>query len=136
MSLGDSAALVVFFFSSRRRHTRCSRDWSSDVCSSDLALQGLLAAVLALAGTYEVLLRYVVAIDFIFFALTASCVFVFRGRGEAVEMPGHPVTTLAFIGVCAAVVISTFVQDPVHSLFGLALTLAGLPVYLLWRRKR
>src|SRR3989449_7170204 len=27
-----------FFFSSRRRHTRCSRDWSSDVCSSDLDL--------------------------------------------------------------------------------------------------
>src|SRR3989449_10645496 len=27
-----------FFFSSRRRHTRCSRDWSSDVCSSDLPL--------------------------------------------------------------------------------------------------
>src|SRR5256884_6770793 len=28
-----------FFFSSRRRHTRCSRDWSSDVCSSDLRLK-------------------------------------------------------------------------------------------------
>src|SRR2546429_6122926 len=28
--------LCCFFFSSRRRHTRCSRDWSSDVCSSDL----------------------------------------------------------------------------------------------------
>src|SRR5687768_18505836 len=28
--------VVLFFFSSRRRHTRCSRDWSSDVCSSDL----------------------------------------------------------------------------------------------------
>src|SRR3989442_1721138 len=27
---------VLFFFSSRRRHTRCGRDWSSDVCSSDL----------------------------------------------------------------------------------------------------
>src|SRR5690554_7291864 len=26
----------MFFFSSRRRHTRCGRDWSSDVCSSDL----------------------------------------------------------------------------------------------------
>src|SRR2546422_5579783 len=26
----------MFFFSSRRRHTRCSRDWSSDVCSSDM----------------------------------------------------------------------------------------------------
>src|SRR5215470_2991937 len=28
--------LYLFFFSSRRRHTRCYRDWSSDVCSSDL----------------------------------------------------------------------------------------------------
>src|SRR6266700_5708642 len=28
--------LIFFFFSSRRRHTRFSRDWSSDVCSSDL----------------------------------------------------------------------------------------------------
>src|SRR2546422_6670763 len=30
-----------FFFSSRRRHTRCSRDWSSDVCSSDLFAERL-----------------------------------------------------------------------------------------------
>src|SRR5690606_40743110 len=30
------AICIVFFFSSRRRHTRFSRDWSSDVCSSDL----------------------------------------------------------------------------------------------------
>src|SRR5690554_5218994 len=29
-------SLFFFFFSSRRRHTRCGRDWSSDVCSSDL----------------------------------------------------------------------------------------------------
>src|SRR5438067_13059954 len=29
--------LIFFFFSSRRRHTRSKRDWSSDVCSSDLA---------------------------------------------------------------------------------------------------
>src|SRR6266542_61978 len=28
--------MCSFFFSSRRRHTRCYRDWSSDVCSSDL----------------------------------------------------------------------------------------------------
>src|SRR5436305_13234932 len=28
--------IIFFFFSSRRRHTRCGRDWSSDVCSSDL----------------------------------------------------------------------------------------------------
>src|SRR5690606_40243889 len=32
-------SFFTFFFSSRRRHTRFSRDWSSDVCSSDLAAQ-------------------------------------------------------------------------------------------------
>src|SRR3989442_11114037 len=31
--------LICFFFSSRRRHTRCGRDWSSDVCSSDLIFE-------------------------------------------------------------------------------------------------
>src|SRR5262245_64635399 len=31
---------IIFFFSSRRRHTRCLSDWSSDVCSSDLPTVG------------------------------------------------------------------------------------------------
>src|SRR5712675_2383592 len=42
MALDYRALAYLFFFSSRRRHTSCSRDWSSDVCSSDL-----LAAVRA-----------------------------------------------------------------------------------------
>src|SRR5438045_8317561 len=33
-----------FFFSSRRRHTRCLSDWSSDVCSSDLKLHDSITA--------------------------------------------------------------------------------------------
>src|SRR5215471_18440020 len=32
---------ILFFFSSRRRHTRSLRDWSSDVCSSDLRVQDI-----------------------------------------------------------------------------------------------
>src|SRR6266496_3914292 len=40
------AYLFFFFFSSRRRHTRSLRDWSSDVCSSDLRCQGSLACEL------------------------------------------------------------------------------------------
>src|SRR2546429_5239792 len=45
-----------FFFSSRRRHTRCSRDWSSDVCSSDLitTIQGATTIIHA-ATTTEIL---------------------------------------------------------------------------------
>src|SRR5947199_1755238 len=38
--------MYLFFFSSRRRHTRCLSDWSSDVCSSDLPddINGLIQA--------------------------------------------------------------------------------------------
>src|SRR5206468_11506614 len=39
--------LMFFFFSSRRRHTRSDRDWSSDVCSSDLELQRIVRRCLA-----------------------------------------------------------------------------------------
>src|SRR5262245_64449853 len=39
-----------FFFSSRRRHTRCLSDWSSDVCSSDLVVDRDVDEVLLLGG--------------------------------------------------------------------------------------
>ena len=92
--------------------------------------------MIALLGTFEIIVRYVVSIDFIFFALTAACIFVFRKRGESSSMPGHPFTTLVFIAICLFVVQATFLHDPGHSLIGLALTIAGLPVYLLWRKRR
>src|SRR5438105_10876882 len=43
--------LSLFFFSSRRRHTRSTRDWSSDVCSSDLRLRPLATARLTTLAT-------------------------------------------------------------------------------------
>src|SRR5690606_11821697 len=48
--------LRLFFFSSRRRHTRFSRDWSSDVCSSDLSYgYGLSVTPLQIARAYAAL---------------------------------------------------------------------------------
>src|SRR5260221_7855485 len=41
----ESVAATFFFFSSRRRHTRSLCDWSSDVCSSDLARRALDASL-------------------------------------------------------------------------------------------
>src|SRR5690606_40609505 len=47
---------LFFFFSSRRRHTRFSRDWSSDVCSSDLREPALVARLDARDAQREALL--------------------------------------------------------------------------------
>src|SRR5262245_63753634 len=43
----------LFFFSSRRRHTRCLSDWSSDVCSSDLCVRYITSINEQLVVTYE-----------------------------------------------------------------------------------
>src|SRR2546429_6300744 len=51
------ALVYFFFFSSRRRHTRCSRDWSSDVCSSDL-VGGMAERVLPTACALELIHTY------------------------------------------------------------------------------
>src|SRR5690554_3774656 len=45
VKLRFSTRRLIFFFSSRRRHTICGRDWSSDVCSSDLLEPDELAAL-------------------------------------------------------------------------------------------
>ena len=41
---------MVFFFSSRRRHTRSDRDWSSDVCSSDLSIEKINHIICVASG--------------------------------------------------------------------------------------
>src|SRR6266446_8938458 len=52
--------IFFFFFSSRRRHTRLQGDWSSDVCSSDLAPGGRLARLrLARANVWAMIAAFV-----------------------------------------------------------------------------
>jgi len=104
-----------------------------------IALQGITAIVIALSGTFEQILNYVVSVDFIAYGLTATCLFVFRRRAQAAtgyRVPGHPVTTIFFILVCWGVVAGTVYSFPKNTLIGLAIVLAGLPVYFLWRRNR
>jgi len=103
-----------------------------------IALQGLLAIVIAFLGSYDRILNYVVSIDVIFFGLTACCIFVIRKRTprESAGVPGHPVTTILFIAVCWSVAINTIYTFPRNTLVGIAILLAGLPAYWFWRSRR
>ena len=110
-----------------------------------IALQGVLAIVIALSGRYEQILNYVVSVDFIFFGLTAMCIFLFRrrkqhqGRSDSnaiTRVPGHPVTTGLFVIVCWLVVINTVYKYPENTLIGLVILLAGIPAYFFWRGRR
>ncbi len=102
-----------------------------------ILLQGAWAIVIALAGTYAQVVNYVVAMDCIFFGLTAVCLFVLRRQESApasYRVPGHPWTTLLFIAAQWLIVLSTFAHDPKRAFIGLGIALAGLPIYFLWRR--
>ncbi len=104
-----------------------------------IILQSVWTVVIAVSGRYEQILNYVVAMDFLFFGLTASTLFVFRrragGRSEY-AVPGHPLTTSLFIAACVLVVLSTTLRYPGNSLVGFGLLLAGIPVYFLWSGRR
>jgi len=103
-----------------------------------IALQGLVAAVIAVSGRYEQILNYVVSVDFISFGLTGVALFVYRRRGErgAYRAPGHPWTTAFFVLSCWAVVAATIHRYPKDSVIGLLILAAGLPVYGLWSARR
>ncbi|HEY4612246.1 MAG TPA: amino acid permease, partial [Bacteroidota bacterium] len=85
------------------------------------------------------ILSYVVSDDFIFFGLSASCIFVFRKRegneGRSFLVPGHPYTTAAFIVVCIAMVVNTVYKYPVNTLIGIGILLTGIPVYYYWKSR-
>ena len=104
-----------------------------------IVLQGIFAMLVTLSGTYEQILSYVVSDDFIFFGLSASCIFMFRRRDSNAQqpflMPGHPYTTALFILVSLAVVINTVYKYPINTLIGIAVLLTGIPVYYYWRKK-
>jgi APA family basic amino acid/polyamine antiporter len=104
-----------------------------------IVLQGAVAAVIALSGTFGQILSYVVSVDFIFFGLTGAALFVFRRRNAdqrvAFRVPGHPFTTAFFVVSCAAVVIATVVNNPLNSLIGYAILAAGVPACVYWQRK-
>jgi APA family basic amino acid/polyamine antiporter len=102
-----------------------------------IALQGVVAMIIAVSGRYEQILNYVVSVDFILFAMTGISLLVFRARKPASEgfrTPGHPVTTVFFIASCFLVVASTIWKYPANSAIGLAILLTGVPVYFLWRK--
>ena len=108
-----------------------------------IVLQSVWTIVIALSGRYEQILNYVIAMDFLFFGLTATTIFVFRRRAArgamnasvGYRMPGHPVTTTVFVAVCWWVVANTIYRYPGNSLIGFALLLAGIPVYWFWSRR-
>ena len=99
-------------------------------------VQGMIAALLALSGSFDQLTDYVVFASWIFYALAVFALFIFRRRDphSGYHMPFYPWLPLLFLGSAFWLIVNTLITEPVQSLIGLALILAGVPVYYWYRR--
>ncbi len=95
------------------------------------------SAILAVTGTFEQLLTYVVFIGWIFYALGAASIFVYRKRlpeaARPYRVPGYPFTPLLFIAAAVALALNTIATQPARAGVGLGIVLLGAPAYLIWR---
>jgi APA family basic amino acid/polyamine antiporter len=103
-----------------------------------IILQSAWTMVIVLSGSYGQILNYVTAMDWIFFGLTASCLFVLRRglSGAQFRIPWHPWSTLFFIAVSWSIVANTIFTYPRDTLIGLGILVTGVPVYFIWDKLR
>ena len=98
------------------------------------------SAVLAATGTFDELLNYVVVTGWLFYALGAASLFWYRIRlpdaPRPYRTPLYPLTPALFIAGAVGLVVNQLINDPRHAVFGFAITLLGVPVYLFWKRKK
>jgi APA family basic amino acid/polyamine antiporter len=105
-----------------------------------IVLQSFWAIVLILFwGTFESLISYVVFTDWIFFALAAFSIFLFRRRKPEAERPyktlGYPFTPIVFVAISTLFVVYTLFEKPAESLAGLGFLAVGVPVFMFWKKK-
>ena len=102
--------------------------------------QSVWAIILLLFwGTFEDLITYTIAVEFIFFAVAASGIFIFRKKLQQAERPyrtlGYPVTPVIFISIITWFVVNIMIKKPLHAAISIGFLLLGLPFYFYFRRK-
>ena len=114
---------------------------STHVPMRAVLIQGAVAAVLALTGSFDQLTDAVVFSSWIFYALAAGSLFALRRKNRKAsvaatyQVPGHPWVPLVFVGVAIALLGVTVVTNVQGSLLGLGFMVAGVVVFALTRRR-
>jgi APA family basic amino acid/polyamine antiporter len=97
------------------------------------------SAVLAVTGTFEQLLTYVVFVGWIFYGLGALAIFAYRRRQpnavRPFRTPGYPLSPILFVASAALLVVNTLATQPLRAAIGLGAVLLGTPAFYLWRSR-
>jgi APA family basic amino acid/polyamine antiporter len=109
--------------------------------SSALILQAVLSSLLLLAiGRFQALFSLAIFAEWLFYALTASTIFIFRRREPNVVRPyniwGYPVLPALFILAAAILLVFSFADQPRNSLVGTGIILLGIPLHYFLKSRR
>jgi len=100
---------------------------------------GVWASFMTLLGGVSRLIGWTTMAILLLSALAAAALFVLRSRdrdGTPFRCPGYPLTPAVYVAATLAVAVTSALSDPSGALRGTALIAAGVPVYLLFRRRR
>jgi basic amino acid/polyamine antiporter, APA family len=107
-----------------------------DVPSNSILLQGLIAVVLALSGTFEQVLTYMGFALGIFPLLTIFGVFKLRRtHPEAMKIKGYPITQVIYLLAGVMILVLAFMERPKESSVALLTVLVGIPAYFIFKKK-
>ena len=114
-------------------HPRFKTPWIS------LLLQAVLSTLLLLAiGRFQALFSLAIFSEWLFYALTAATVFVFRVREPNANRPysvtGYPVVPALFILAALVLLVFSFMNQPGESIAGALVILCGVPLHYLFQR--
>ena len=102
-------------------------------------IQGGWAAVLAVSGTFDQITDYVVFAGWVFYALAAISLIIFRCKmpdaPRGFRVPAYPWLPVLFAAAAVALLINTVMTAPKESLTGLLLIASGVPVFFRMRRR-
>jgi APA family basic amino acid/polyamine antiporter len=119
----------LFFKSVSRLHPKFG------VPSNSIVLQGALAVILALSGTFEQVLTYMGFALGIFPILTVIGVFILRKKSrEAVRLPGYPYSQIVYAAAGILILCLSFLEKPTESSIALLTVAAGLPAYYMLKK--
>jgi APA family basic amino acid/polyamine antiporter len=104
-----------------------------------IVAQGVWTGLLILTGSYETLSSYTMLSAWIFYTLSVVAVWVLRRKRPDAPRPykmwGYPYTLWCFVIVSVWFMADALVNQPTTSLIAFGIAVAGIPFYLLWRKR-
>jgi basic amino acid/polyamine antiporter, APA family len=105
------------------------------VPTNSIILQGMIAVILALSGTFDQVLTYMGFALGIFPILTVMGVFKQREfNSNALRMPGYPFTQIVYLISGIMILVLAFLERPVESSVALLTVIAGIPAYFIFKK--